>query len=462
MAKQILIYGGSFNPSGLHHRLIAQELAPHFDEVIVPPCGPRKDKLSVTDVDAIHRAVMADLALARIPKVRVDLFDLEADDFTVTRDLDARYRAEGDVWHFVGADLVKRGEDGLSAIQREWQDGPDIWNRLRWAVGRRAGYELDPKHLPPHSKVIELTVSGSSTEIRDRVFHRKPFAHLTTPEVAAYIERYNLYRGARPASSGPYPIDVPRMLIEKAADNEKADRLEKLLAPYADAKDPNVIVVLGGDGSMLRAIRKHWRKRLPFVGFNAGHVGFLHNEPEHAGDVLAFFARMRTHHLPLLRVDALKADGTTGTDYAFNDVWLQRRRPAIWTEVSVNGVVRVPKLVCDAVVAATPAGSTGYARSMGATPMNLDRPAIALAASAVDMPRGWRHAELPGDADIEFRVLESGSRPAEACFDDASIGAVERLRVRTSLIASVELAFAPDNDLAEKRIASQFPEASRS
>ena len=49
----------------------------------------------------------------------------------------------------------------------------------------------------------------------------------------------------------------------------------------------NLIVVIGGDGTMLHAIREHWRSRLPFLGVNAGHLGFLLNgspELEEGGD----------------------------------------------------------------------------------------------------------------------------------------------------------------------------------
>jgi NAD kinase len=41
---------------------------------------------------------------------------------------------------------------------------------------------------------------------------------------------------------------------------------------------PDLILVIGGDGTMLHAIRQHWRLRVPFLGLNAGHLGFLMNE----------------------------------------------------------------------------------------------------------------------------------------------------------------------------------------
>ena len=51
---------------------------------------------------------------------------------------------------------------------------------------------------------------------------------------------------------------------------------------FADVvlEDPNRILVIGGDGVMLHAIRKYWRMRLPFFGINTGHLGFLLNDPQ--------------------------------------------------------------------------------------------------------------------------------------------------------------------------------------
>ena len=41
-------------------------------------------------------------------------------------------------------------------------------------------------------------------------------------------------------------------------------------------------MVVGGDGTMLRAIRQYWRRRVPFFGINTGHLGFLLNDSPQA------------------------------------------------------------------------------------------------------------------------------------------------------------------------------------
>ena len=112
MSKQIVIFGGSFNPPGLHHRRIAEALAQQFDEVIVVPCGPRPDKQTSNDVDPIFRATLVSICFAGLPRVEVDLSDLEQAAFSHTAEIDARYASRGDVWHLVGADMVTGGAAG--------------------------------------------------------------------------------------------------------------------------------------------------------------------------------------------------------------------------------------------------------------------------------------------------------------------------------------------------------------
>ena len=94
--KKIAIFGGSFNPAGVHHRDIVAKLAKlDFAKVYVIPCGPRPDKPSTNDIPAIHRAVMADKTFHGISdKVEVLLFDLENGTFTRNHEFEELFAEE--------------------------------------------------------------------------------------------------------------------------------------------------------------------------------------------------------------------------------------------------------------------------------------------------------------------------------------------------------------------------------
>ena len=126
MARRIALFGGSFNPPGQHHRLIAEVLAQHFDEVRVIPCGPRPDKPIVNSVPSVFRAALCDLVFGDMERVVVDLFDLEQNVFTRNHALETRFSDQGEVWHVVGADWLVGGSTGQSAIHTGWEEGPQL------------------------------------------------------------------------------------------------------------------------------------------------------------------------------------------------------------------------------------------------------------------------------------------------------------------------------------------------
>ena len=120
--------------------------------------------------------------------------------------------------------------------------------------------------------------------------------------MTAYIDRYGLYRGRVPSRVTRLDLSEPRWQIVADERNPKAmhlaDRLRRMsgAATSADVETPNAVLAIGGDGTMLRAIRQHWQKRVPFFGVNAGHLGFLLND---ADTVLATpGVQPRTHHPP--------------------------------------------------------------------------------------------------------------------------------------------------------------------
>ena len=458
MAKSVAVFGGNFNPPGVHHRLIAEALAKQFDEVVVVPCGPRPDKPTTNDVDPIYRATMVDQTFRGMDRVTVELFDLEQSTFTRTHKLDEKFAERGEPWHVVGTDLIQGGKSGDCFIQRNWQHGEDLWNRLNFAVISRPGFDLDKADLPPRHKVVEAESPGSSYLIREKAFKRESVEDMTVPEVASYIDRYRLYRGTITNRTAKYEITEPRFMIFYDQRNPKAHAIASEYQDMADPQNPNCILVIGGDGTMLQAIRSHWRSRLPFFGINAGHLGFLLNDRMDLPEDRFPADDMILRQLPLLYVETESPEGEIKDALAFSDAWVERASSqTAWIEVSVNGQVRIPKLVADGALVATAAGSTAYARSMGATPLLMGTPAMILVGSNVMQPSNWKSVILSQDSHLEFQTLNREKRPIHGFADGEPQGEVNVLRVRTSRIAAIELAFCAGHDMAEKIARIQFP-----
>lgn len=459
MPKRIAIFGGSFNPPGKHHAAIAVRLAQEFDEVRVIPCGPRPDKPETDNsVPSVYRAALADIVFGGLPGVTVDLSDFEQETFTRNHELQRRFEPEGELWHVVGADLVVGGAMGESLIQRIWAHGVELWQEANFAVLHRPGYPLSPGDLPPHARVIELLVEGSSTAIREHLSHGKCVRDLVPPRAEAYLARYGLYRAPVPGHWARGTLEGAQFCLEEDAANPKARVLTALLdGKHVPAEKADFINVIGGDGAMLRSIREHWRKRLPFFGVNAGHLGFLLNAPEQVTAHSFPPSDVIFRQMPMLFLEFEDEEGRRHPAHGFNDSWLERATSqSAWLEITVNHVRRIPKLVCDGALVATAAGSTAYARSMGAPPLLADTPAWLLVGSNVLQPGHWRSALLSPDTTVEIRNIEPKRRPVQAYVDGLSMGRVVALHARLSRAAAAELVFCESHDMAEKIAAIQF------
>lgn len=196
--ERIAIYGGSFNPPGKHHHQIVEGLAQRFDKVIVFPCGYRKDKVSVGEVELSHRKNLVSLTFSGMEKVEIDFFDLDKEIFTPTHLLEERFSnlfPEAQIWHIIGADILVGGRDRNSEIHRVWEHGDEIWKNLNFLVIARLGYEIGREDLPVLAKVIEMEgVYGSGTMIRALIHDGKPIGNLVSEEVEDYIKKKNLYK----------------------------------------------------------------------------------------------------------------------------------------------------------------------------------------------------------------------------------------------------------------------------
>lgn len=446
--KKIALFGGTFNPSHNGHVEIAQMLANEFDEVVVLPCGPRREKPSADMVDPIYRAVMCNMAFDGISKVRVDLSDLERDDYTRTYELVKKFSREGEVWIVIGTDLLQPKNGAKSEIHT-WEKGERLWNTARFAVIERPGFPPRIADLP-NFKIFPKISDFSSATTRQIIFRRQSTSGIIPPRLESYIHRQRLYTGRTPGTEGQQMVfDEPRALIFADDYNMDALKIAESLQHLEDHANPNFILVLGGDGTMFRAIRSHWQKRLPFFGVNLGHEGFLLNKKRFLENY--DFKQMRIWQVPLLNARIKDVCGNWNRTVAFNEVWMERNgghmaRIRVW----VNGNVHEGCLRCDSVLVSTAAGSTAYAMRLGVTPMYWFIPSLAMAASAVWDPPYQRSWNLEMSSNIKLKALEVGRAPVRVFADGVKYGNILEVRVRVSRIAAVELAFHPDHDVTER------------
>lgn len=218
----------------------------------------------------------------------------------------------------------------------------------------------------------------------------------------------------------------------------------------------DVIVALGGDGFMLETLHATQDLTAPVYGMNRGTVGFLMNE--YGGENLrARLDAAEEEIINPLAMTALTADGQMHAGLAINEVSLLRAGPqAAKLRITVDGKVRMPELVCDGALVATPAGSTAYNYSAHGPILPIGSDVLALTAMSAFRPRRWRGALLPKAAIVRFDVLDAEKRPVMADSDGHSVKNVVSVEIRSDPSIRHHILFDPGHGLEERLIREQF------
>ncbi|MBC6444105.1 MAG: NAD kinase [Alphaproteobacteria bacterium GM202ARS2] len=217
-----------------------------------------------------------------------------------------------------------------------------------------------------------------------------------------------------------------------------------------------VVVVLGGDGTMLHTLHRLMERGLPFYGLNCGKEGFLLNNRTDE-DLHARISGARLSYLHPLQMEARTQQGTQHKALAINEVSLLRElRQTARIRLSIDGVERLGQLVCDGVLVATPAGSTAYNFSARGPIIPLEAGVLSLTPISVFRPRRWRGALLPRSSHIRFDIDDCERRPVSCVADYEEVRDVVSVEVRERSDIKIPLLFDEGYELAHRIIAEQF------
>jgi NAD+ kinase len=254
----------------------------------------------------------------------------------------------------------------------------------------------------------------------------------------------------------PKPEHGIAFLAAETAEAQRARRRLERRYGTCDPRKARMAVALGGDGFMLETLHRFLDRGLPIFGMNCGTVGFLMNG--YAEDQLpARIAAAQTVRLHPLLMLARTAKGRIRRAHAINEVSLLRQtRQAAKIGIRIDGKVRLPELICDGVMVATPAGSTAYNLSAHGPILPLGSDVLALTPISAFRPRRWRGAILPHSAEVAFDIHEPAKRPASAVADYTEVRDVTEVRVREDRSIALNLLFDPEHNLEERILTEQF------
>jgi NAD+ kinase len=216
--------------------------------------------------------------------------------------------------------------------------------------------------------------------------------------------------------------DVRAFLREREAENGRA------------AARPDLVVVLGGDGAILGAVRAFADAPVPTLGINLGQVGFLAATPAAAWrEALAACLAGEAIEEPRARLEAeWRTEGRVQRALALNEVTLQRSSQSGMIEAGLwAGEDWVTSYRADGVIVATPSGSTAYSLSAGGPILETSLEAIVVTPIC---PQGLsnRPLVLPSSLTLTLQVLGTSGHPTMAIdghdFQHLNEGDTVRLR----------------------------------
>ncbi len=231
----------------------------------------------------------------------------------------------------------------------------------------------------------------------------------------------------------------------------RGDEVMRPDQPLSD--DVELCVVLGGDGTILKALRRYAGTSVPVFAVNFGEVGFLATiDPD---EVTHGFERAFSGDFEVLTLPAIALELPGGPQAAINDVSLHRKvgERVARLAYGVNGE-EVGSVRCDGLVISTPAGSTGYNLANGGPVLAWGVEGYVVSFIA---PHSLTARALVVAPDDELVVHNSGRDPVDISVDGRPVGELgpgEQLATRF-LREAAELAQVPGSSFY-RRIREKF------
>ena len=213
---------------------------------------------------------------------------------------------------------------------------------------------------------------------------------------------------------------------------------------------PNLKIIIGGDGFMLKTLKKNMNFSNIFYGINSGNYGFLMNKFSKE-KIIKNLKKSKVTTISPLEMKVTNNKNSIKKYLAINEVSILRQsRQAANLSIKSNSKYIMRKLVSDGVLISTPAGSTAYNLSVHGPILNLNSKKISIAPISAFRPRRWLGKIVSDKSSIKIINLNSKKRPISAVADNIEVRNAKNITVRVQKKIKFKLLYDSNRSLQKK------------
>jgi len=212
----------------------------------------------------------------------------------------------------------------------------------------------------------------------------------------------------------------------------------------------NLIIVIGGDGFMLKVLKKNKNSIKSFYGINSGNYGFLMNKfsPKYT---IKNFSKAKMISISPLEMIVKNKKGQIKKFIAINEVSILRQsRQAASLLIKTGAKTIIKKLISDGVLVSTPAGSTAYNLSVHGPILSLHSKKLSISPISPFRPRRWKGKIISDKSIVKIRNLNPKKRPISAVADNLEFRNAKDILIKTNKKIKFNLLYDSNRSLQKK------------
>ena len=224
----------------------------------------------------------------------------------------------------------------------------------------------------------------------------------------------------------------------------------------------NFFIVIGGDGFMLKTLKKFYKYKKPFYGINSGSYGFLMNKFSR-NNFLKNLKKIRSISINPLTMLVKKKNNQNRKSIAINEVSILRQtRQAAKLSIKSGNKFISRKLISDGVLVSSPAGSTAYNLSVHGPILNLDSKKLSITPISPFRPRRWRGTIVSERSKIIIKNLDCNKRPINAVADNIEVKNAKIIKIQVNKKIEFILLYNKNSSLEKKIMIEQTRKETKS